>query len=104
MLAPLVVFLFDIAVRLAPIVLAFVMMRRVGRFMNTVEARAVSLDERLERLEKLALAEPSRRKRASSPSSPSSSSSSSVAMNDRDRALLELAAQSDREREGERDE
>lgn len=101
MLAPIGVFLFDIAIRLAPLVLAFVIMRRVGRFMNTVEARAVSLDERLERLEKLALAEPSRRKRASSPSS---SSSSGVAMNDRDRALLELAAQSDREREGERDE
>ncbi|MBX7191042.1 MAG: hypothetical protein K1X94_03240 [Sandaracinaceae bacterium] len=87
--------LFDLLSWLLPLVVAFLFWRRVGRFMNTVEARAVSLDERLERLEKLALAEPSRRKRASSPSS----SSSGVAMNDRDRALLELAAQSDRERD-----
>ncbi len=85
--------LFDLLTWLVPLVVAFLFWRRVGRFMNTVEARAISIDERLERLEKLATAEP-RRKRSSASSSPSAADG----MNDRDRALLELAAERDRER------
>lgn len=67
--------LFDLLIRLAPIILAFVIMRRVGRFMNAIEARAASIDERLERIEKSGAL--GRRK--------------GPQLSERDRVLLELA-------------
>lgn len=81
---------FDLLSIIVPFVVAFLFWRRVGRFMNLVETRLVSIDEHLERIAKTgALAGSSKRR---------SPSGDGVDMSDRDRALLELAAQHDRER------